>query len=282
MEEFSAPMPVAAFMPTLNEADGVADAVRSLDRQTHPVSSLTVVDGGSDDGTLDELEQVEDEVSFRVDIVVIEGGGARYSSQVGAERAIERVREEADDGVVVRIEGDSAFSEEFVKEAVDRLQDGAACFGAKVEPKEDDGMKEAIAFLQNLDRYPKGRGMAFRASDFEAVGGYRLEGETTEDIQRSDVNCLGDTILTGKLRERGAVAFSHAASVASTVPSTTLTSLDRWSKRLLLETRIGPRFDLNRPLQHVRIPAERAGLDLELRDRVDDLLTEDTRRLLGA
>ncbi|MFB6076498.1 MAG: glycosyltransferase family 2 protein, partial [Candidatus Nanohaloarchaea archaeon] len=256
---------VAAFMPTLNEAGTVDDAIRSLADQTHPVEHLTVVDGGSTDGTVAEVRSAADDVPFDVDVEVVTDGGVRYASQIGAEHAIDHL---PGDGVVLRIEGDSVLSDKFVEEAVQHLrQDEYVCYGAKVEPRDGDGGPVADAFrrIQNLNRYPKGRGMAFRASDFDAVDGYLLDDESAGDLRSSPVDCFGDAILTAKLRDRGTLAFSESATVRSTVPSTSAVSLDRWKRRMLLEPRIAPRLDINDPLQHFP----------RLSKMLDDLLSVD-------
>lgn len=231
-------------MPVLNEADRVGRAIASLRRQTHPVSRLVVVDGGSTDATRAEVETAAAEAAMDVDLRVLEGAGVRYSSQVGAEAAADYLREErgAADGVVVRLEGDSALGETFVETAVSCLADDAySVFGAPVRPH-DPGSKSVrkrlFTFVQNAEMLPKGRGMAFRATDFRAVDGYRMDPE--EDIRSSGVDCFEDGILVSKLRDRGSVAFSHDTCVYSTVPSTSATSPGRWWTAVKIEREMGP------------------------------------------
>lgn len=236
-------MMVAAFMPVLNESKRIGRAISSLQRQTHPISKLVVVDGGSTDGTQKEVEAIAAETDFEIDLHVIEGAGVRYSSQFGVEKAAEHLSGEQDtSGTILRLEGDSALEETFVETAVSALDDEAyTVFGATVEPHEPTDKpltKRVFKLVQNAEGLPKGRGMAFRASDFYAVDGYRMDSE--EDIRASQVDCLEDGILVSKLQDHGEVAFSHDTCVYSTVPSTSATSPRRWWMAAKIEQEMGP------------------------------------------
>lgn len=235
---------VAAFMPVLNEEGHIARAITSLQRQTYPISKLVIVDGGSTDATHQVVETMADDVDFEVDLHVLDGAGVRYSSQYGAEQASEHLRHEhaAEDGIIVRIEGDSALDETFIETAVARLVDeGYTAFGAPVRPHDPTThrfRKRLFTIIQNAEMLPKGRGMAFKAADFEAVDGYRMYPD--EDIRRSDIDCLEDGILVAKLQNRGDVAFSRDTCVYSTVPSTSATSPSRWWLAARIERQMGP------------------------------------------
>ena len=236
-------MMVAAFMPVLNEAGRIVRAISSLQRQTHPISKLVVVDGGSTDSTHEEVERIAAETDFEIDLHVIEGAGVRYSSQFGAEKAAEHLSAQGeDDGMILRLEGDSALEETFVETAASRLASGDhSVFGGPVKPHEPADkpvLKRVFTLVQNAEELPKGRGMAFKADDFYAVDGYRMESE--EDIRASEIDCLEDGILVSKLQERGDVAFCHDTCVYSTVPSTSATSPRRWWMAAKIEREMGP------------------------------------------
>jgi len=257
-------MVVTAFMPVLNEAGRIGRAISSLQRQTHPVSRLVVIDGGSTDSTHEEVEAMAAETDFGIDLHVLEGAGVRFSSQFGVEKAAEHLPESdgAPDGIVVRLEGDSALEESFVETAVETLEDGAySVFGGPVsphEPMENPVIKRFFTFYQNAERLPKGRGMAFRAADFYAVDGYRMEPD--EDIRSSEIDCLEDGILVSKLQERGEAAFSHETCVYSTVPSTSATSPRRWWLAAKIEREMGPTSYFTRianPVNKLSYAAER-------------------------
>lgn len=230
-------------MPVLNEGERIGRAISSLQDQTAEVSKLIVADGGSTDDTHEVVREKAEEVDFDIELDVIEGAGVRYSSQVSAEKAAEHVISESDndDGIVLRLEGDSSLDENFVEEAISYLEDEEyTVFGAPVKPHEpsEEHLKKAFfTLMQNADTLPKGRGMAFRAQDFQDVNGYRME--ANEDIQASPVDCLEDGILVSKLQEHGKVAFSHDTHVNSTVPSSTATSLERWRLTLTIERKMG-------------------------------------------
>lgn len=231
-------------MPVLNEGDRIRRAITSLERQTHAIDRLVVVDGGSTDSTHETVEATASDTEFDVELLVLEGAGVRYSSQVGAEAAASRLLDDLGDreGVVLRLEGDSALEETFVETAVERLADpDCSVFGAAVQPHEPDVhrlCKRLFTLAQNAEQLPKGRGMAFRARDFRAVDGYRLDAD--EDVASSPIDCLEDGILVAKLCRRGAVAFSHDTCVYSSVPSTTATSPSRWLVALHIEREMGP------------------------------------------
>lgn len=229
-------------MPVLNEGDGIYDSILALDEQTHPIERLHIIDGGSDDDTLDEIERAEAEVPFDVTVTVEPGAGVRASSQTGAGDIAEWLVDEYGDGVVLRCEGDSSLEDNFVEEAVDALSEPEnTVFGAPVaphEPGEDRIKKTMFQVLQNADRLPKGRGMAFRAKDFLEVDGYRISPD--EELENAYIDCLEDGIITTKLNERGDIVFCEDTTVYSSLPSTTATSLERWKKAVVLETKIGP------------------------------------------
>lgn len=229
-------------MPVLNEGDRIERAIGSLQRQSHPIARLVVVDGGSTDDTHDVVEAAAADVEFEVDLHVREGAGVRHASQVGAERAASALLESGDDGVVVRLEGDSALERTFVERAVDALAgEDCSAFGAPVRPHEPDTKrlrKRLFTVIQNAEMLPKGRAMAFRAADFRAVDGYRIDGE--DDLADSPIDCLEDGILVAKLQERGDVVFDHDTCVYSSVPSTTATSPSRWRVAWRIERAMGP------------------------------------------
>lgn len=235
---------VAAFMPVLNEGGRIGRAIRSLQEQTHQISKLYVIDGGSTDATHDEVREMDARTDFDIELHVLEGAGVRYSSQFGAEQAASHLIDETEheDGIILRLEGDSALQETFVEESISYLADSTySVFGAPVRPHNPDTRpvtKRVFTFVQNGEKLPKGRAMAFRACDFRDVNGYRMDAD--EDIASSYIDCLEDGILVTKLQEEGKIAFSMDTCVYSTVPSTTATSVDRWKKALVIERKIGP------------------------------------------
>lgn len=237
-------MKVAAFMPVLNEGGRIKRAINSLQNQTHSISKLYVIDGGSTDSTHEEVKEKAEEVDFEIELDVLQGAGVRYSSQYGAEKAAEHITNELneEDGMILRVEGDSSLGENFVEEASKYLQkEEYKVFGAAVKPHDPSTKpvtKQIFTVLQNAEMLPKGRGMAFTVQDFQDFNGYRMK--PGEKIKESNIDCLEDGILVSKLQKEGKVAFSHKTHVRSTVPSTTATSMDRWKKGLQIEREIGP------------------------------------------
>lgn len=235
---------VASFMPVLNEENGIRRAITSLQQQSIPVDKLIIVDGGSTDATKQVAQDMDSITNFAIDFYEIDGAGVRFSSQFGAEKAAEHLRQtgNATDGVILRLEGDSALEETFVETAINYLSEGSySVFGAPVnphQPRNERVKKRFFSLLQNSDGLPKGRGMAFKPEDFYAVNGYKIKPD--ERIQFSDIDCLEDGILVSKLQEYGEVAFCRDTCVYSTVPSTTATSPDRYLQAAKIEREIGP------------------------------------------
>jgi len=235
-------MHAGAFIPVLNEDDGIYDSILGLNDQTHPIERLHIIDGGSEDDTLAEIDRARSDVPFEIVVTVQDGAGIRAASQTGAEDIAGWLIEEYGDGVVLRTDGDSTLADNFLGEAVNALEDPVnTVFGAPVaphDPRESRIKKSTFQALQNADRLPKGRGMAFRATDFFEVDGYRMSPE--EDIEDAYLDCMEDGVISAKLADIGDVVFCEDTTVYSTIPSTTATSLDRWKKAALIETKMGP------------------------------------------
>ena len=233
---------VAAFMPVLNEDETIHKSINSLEEQTKQISKLIVVDGGSTDETHEIVEQKSSETDFEIDLEVLEGSGVRHSSEYGANQAADYLDEKECSGIILRIEGDSSLEENFVEEACRYLEkEPYKVFGAQVKPHNRNSKKvtrKLFKILQNADGLPKGRAMAFKPEDFYKVNGYKMKED--EDIKKSEIDCLEDSILVSKLKKEGKIAFSEETHVKSTLPSTTATSIDRWKKGVKIEAKIGP------------------------------------------
>jgi glycosyltransferase involved in cell wall biosynthesis len=79
---------VSVVMPTYNTEETVADAIRSVLRQTMPDLELLVVDDGSDDRTRQVVEEIDDP---RVRLLVRDHGGAAAARNAGIREAKGRV-----------------------------------------------------------------------------------------------------------------------------------------------------------------------------------------------
>ncbi len=77
---------VSVIIPTLNAMPYVQDAVRSILRQTYTNLEIIIVDGGSDDGTL-EFVQGLSSADTRVRVIVQSEGGIGRARNIGIEEA---------------------------------------------------------------------------------------------------------------------------------------------------------------------------------------------------
>lgn len=237
---------VSCFIPTLNEEDTIEKTLQTLEDQTHTIEKVFIIDGGSTDATHDRIEAMQDAVSYAIDLTVIDGGGVRYSSQIGGEKAARHLldEQEYENAIILRAEADSGLHERFLEEAVSALNNNhVSLYGARsvpAKPQERKALKGLLTAFSNADNLPKGRGMAFTAQDFRQADGYRLETEPSTEQMDPSLDCFGDVVITHKLRKRGNVVFSSDAHVTTQIPSTSMSSPDRIKKRVRLERRIGP------------------------------------------
>ena len=63
-------MHAGAFIPVLNEDDGIYDSILGLNDQTHPIERLHIIDGGSEDDTLAEIDRARSDVPFEIVVTV--------------------------------------------------------------------------------------------------------------------------------------------------------------------------------------------------------------------
>lgn len=231
----------AVAMPTLNEAEDIDDAFYGLARQTHRPDIVIVADGGSTDGTIDAATDAADDHGLEIRI------GQRDGTNIGAscEAAVLMAADEMetrgyDDAVIVRTDGDSILSDDWIRLAHDALadKDTPTVFGGLTIPKHTYDHRDVdrpplwrrvswwgYSALSNANPTPKGRGMAFTWSDFRDLGGYCL-------CDSGDCNCspqwYEDSILTTKAKMAGQLTTSTRAHIYTEMPTTTLSSPNRW------------------------------------------------------
>lgn len=161
-------------VPTYNAGRDLDECLASLERLDEPSGGygVTVVDGGSSDGTV--------AIARERDVRVLEAPGT------GVAEARNRAAAETDAGVLVFVDADCRAPAELLTAAEPHLDDHGAV-GAFYEPTPEQGWI-ARTWLA-IERKPAGRvgwvpagTMAVSRAAFEAVGGFREDLRASEDV----------------------------------------------------------------------------------------------------
>lgn len=235
-------VPACIVLPTLNEAEGVGQALAALANQTHSVDRIYLLDGGSTDGTVKRAKNVASDHGLDLDVTERKDGNIGWACHIGGMKAAKYILDDLDaqDGVIIRTDADSILAPSFVATAVNELSDpDVTIMGAQTVPMmankpcgcayhaEEKLTKAVFATISNLNPNPKGRAQAFRARDFREINGYCLCGD---DVCNCDPDWYEDAVLTEKLKTRGRSVFSRDTYVKTELPSTTLSSVHLWGK----------------------------------------------------
>lgn len=179
-----------------NDRRGIIELLDALARQTEMPEEIVLVDGGSDDGTLEEVERW-DQHRAPLRVVVARGANIAAGRNIavraarhdwilctdagcqpvpGWTRALKRVREHADvaAGTYV-VQAETAFERAMA----------CACYPALAELNEPSALVRLSHRLFGRDFRPEeatGRSMAFRRSAWEAVGGFPEKLYAGEDV----------------------------------------------------------------------------------------------------
>ena len=108
---------VSVIIPALNEAADIAGRIRAIGAQDHPICSIVrLVDGDSDDGTIEEAKRAAAHFGFR-DFRVFTNPRRRTSC------ALNVALPNAQGEIVVRVDARSRVEPHYVRTCVDVLRD---------------------------------------------------------------------------------------------------------------------------------------------------------------
>ena len=190
---------VSVIIPALNEAADIAGCIRAIGAQDHPICSIEVllVDGDSDDGTIEEAKRAAAHFGFR-DFRVFTNPRRRTSC------ALNVALPNAQGEIVVRVDARSRVEPHYVRTCVDVLRDRpevGEVGGAQIAtPRSDRPLDVGLARAQRnrltsgFSRYRRSTVSAgaehvwmgaFRAVELRAIGGWDDATALNEDFELS-------------------------------------------------------------------------------------------------
>lgn len=147
---------VAVVIPALNEGDNIAPCLASLVRQTLVPHSITLIDDGSTDNTIDYVTQFS--AANNIDIKII-----KRTKPIGKTPTLKRQSRESDVDVEFILDGDTVLeSPNYIERAVEELYKGvgiASVCGTILPLRESDRrrMAESEGMKKFLQRRPDAR-----------------------------------------------------------------------------------------------------------------------------
>ena len=154
---------VSALLVTRNEKDYIRLSLKSLIEQTYPKDKyeIIVIDGGSTDGTLDVIKELQDTYnldSFSIKVIP----NSKKILATGWNIGIQSAKGE----YVVRIDAHATAEKDFIEKSVETMMRvDAVCVGGKLTSKSLNGEENAISYVLSS---PFGVGnSSFRVSEDE-------------------------------------------------------------------------------------------------------------------
>jgi len=183
------PPPVSVILAVLNEADFIDQVISDLLGQdyTGPIE-VTVAEGGSNDGT---VEKLNDWVAKDARLTVVPNPQRRQAYGLNA------AAEASSGEILIRADGHTTFAPDYVRASVNVLEETGGAVGGRMYPVGRTRFGKAVAaamkspltmgpgrFHHSVTREETDTVYlgAFRREDFEALGGFRpFPSGTSED-----------------------------------------------------------------------------------------------------
>ena len=168
---------VSLITTVLDASDRVGAFLESVSWQTRPPDEVVVVDGGSTDGTLEQIRSADT-------VTLIEQRGANIAR--GRNVAISAATHD----VIAVTDADCVLERDWLERLVEPLETGADVAMGFYRPLADSFLQQAIACVnlpepEELDEatfMPSGRSVAFTRLAIDRAGGYPEWLETGEDL----------------------------------------------------------------------------------------------------
>ncbi len=179
-----------------NEADSIAELLRSIEQQTRIPDELIIVDAGSNDGTTEAIRQFAEATKLNIKLIVEPGCNVAQGRNIAVRSSSYDVIASTDAGCTLERNWFENIIEPFIDDSTvdvvagwyepDARTDFERVSAAWEFYRKDRVVKNPNSFL------PSGRSMAFKKRCWEEVGGFP-EGLITAE----------DTLFDLRLREKG-------------------------------------------------------------------------------
>lgn len=192
--------PVAILVPCLNEAGSIGPALRSvLDDYVRAEAEILVIDGGSTDGTLDEVEAL---IQAGEPIRILKNPGRIQS------RGLNIGVRESTGKYIVRLDAHGLYPPDYVMRCIALLEEkGAACAGGVMGPVGETRTQKAIAAAM---KHPLGVGdakyhLGGYSGEYEGVylGAFRREIFAKAGLFDESLATNEDAELYARIRKAG-------------------------------------------------------------------------------
>ncbi len=179
-----------------NEADSIGEFLRSIEQQTQLPDELIIIDGGSDDGTIDSIKHFAETSKLNIRLIVEPGCNIAQGRNIAIRNARNDVIASTDAGCTLEKEWFENITKPFeIDPTVDVVsgwyEPDARTDFEKVSAAWEFYRKDRV--VKNPDVFlPSGRSIAFKKRCWDVVGGYPEHLATAED-----------TLFDLRLKEKG-------------------------------------------------------------------------------
>lgn len=193
-------MDVSVVIPAYNEEENISSTLQSILRNTYPVREIIIVDDGSTDGTIREIERIRRQYPSIVRFIHVQNGGKARALNIAFQRARSQI--------VVAIDGDTILDKNAIAALMLHFLDkNVGAVAGKVKVANHNNLlaifqnleynivqnieKRAFSLINGVGVIPGAIG-AWRKQEVIAVGGY------TRDTLAEDQDLTLSILRRGK------------------------------------------------------------------------------------
>ncbi len=163
-------MNASIVIPTLNEKENLPNCLANLEHQVDARDEVIIVDGGSDDGTIEYAN------SLGCKVLVAEGTSIGVARQIGTE--------EAQNEVVVSTDADSLPPDGWLDRIKSHFEDDEdlAVLWGNIKDVNGVPIRNLVGKFSTLDKGASGNNTAFRKSAYDEMGKGYPDSSFLEDV----------------------------------------------------------------------------------------------------